>query len=406
MKRNVFIVTLGETPAVVTETVYALLSRDTPWVPTEIHIVTHTNGRNRSHGALAGPGSELAAVFAAKKKTFPDPVIHVPHNLQGSEIADIVTEADNVAFANTLTKLIKRFADDENTTIHLSLSGGRKTMSAYAALAISLFGREQDELSHVFVAPQEIQERANNFYWPDQETQVLVDRQGGALTDTLGRPITAKCALVVLANTPFLRLHGLLKEVPFPNEEIDYASVVDLVQTNVGVRSIALFCRDRRLVVGPYSLKLGQAEFALYRLVATAAQQLWKGAGPDGHGIDHCGWLTYQQIFDRDGNALKLFLSYLEDAYAQGVDRFESTKEFILAQIKDSETATSATKRRDAKAAVTARFSQLKARINKRLRDEIPSPTLRRFSTIEFEDDGGPSRFGITVPPDQIFVHD
>lgn len=43
------------------------------------------------------------------------------------------------------------FASDD-TAIHLSLAGGRKTMSYYAGQAMNLVARPQDRLSHVILS--------------------------------------------------------------------------------------------------------------------------------------------------------------------------------------------------------------------------------------------------------------
>lgn len=147
MFRN--ILTLGETAAVVTETLYALLRRDPPWVPTEVHIVTHAKGRDLFNSRLGGLDGELFKLLKTVGQRMLEPQVHVPQDTRRTDILDIVTEADNVAFADTLTRLIKDLATQSDTVLHVSLSGGRKTMSAYAALAISLFGRDLDELTHM-----------------------------------------------------------------------------------------------------------------------------------------------------------------------------------------------------------------------------------------------------------------
>ena len=381
MPRNILIMTLGETVAVVTETVYSLLTRDPPWVPEEVHIVTHANGRALSRQVLAGKNGELSKLFKALGYKPIEPRTHVPKDSQGCEVADILTAADNVAFGNALTRLIKDFADQDDTRLHVSLSGGRKTMSSYAALAISLFGRDHDELTHVLVQPLEIQERVRNFYWPGQKQQQLIDRSGAAVTDEGGVPLVAHAANITLASMPFVRMRPLMREVPFPGGEVDYARIVALVQEAINVRSITLECSQCTVSVGPYRVKLGQGEFALYRLIATAAQQQWPGAGQGGLGTNHSGWLTYTQILDRNSVLQSLF-SYFDDAYAVGVEKAEDIKTFILVQLAAAEHAKTPRERREAIAAITARLSQLKSRISSKIRKGIPSTTLRALAGI------------------------
>src|SRR5699024_11716220 len=59
--RRVLVCVTGLTPQVVTETVYALTQRETPWVPDEVHVLTTFSGAKRARLLLGQNGDgELA----------------------------------------------------------------------------------------------------------------------------------------------------------------------------------------------------------------------------------------------------------------------------------------------------------------------------------------------------------
>ena len=168
LTRDVLVITLGKTPQVVTETIWALLSRANPFVPTAIHLVTTESGRQLCQARLTGADGPLARVYEHFGLLPVEPILHLPRDAAGFEMRDVRTEAENAAFANTLTLLVRQIASDPGTRLHVSLAGGRKTMSAYAAAAISLFGRDRDELSHVLVEPAMLEQSQTSWFQPSR----------------------------------------------------------------------------------------------------------------------------------------------------------------------------------------------------------------------------------------------
>ena len=58
-----------------------------------------------------------------------------------------------MAVADFITEQVRQITADPAASLHVSIAGGRKTMGFYAGYALSLFGRAQDQLSHVLVSP-------------------------------------------------------------------------------------------------------------------------------------------------------------------------------------------------------------------------------------------------------------
>lgn len=206
-KRRILVVVSGMSPQVVTETLYALAVAGKPaWRPTEVHVITTTTGarlvRERLLNRKQGHFHALCREYALRGIAFGDDNLHVVEDAGGRPLDDITTPAENEAIADHLTELIRDFAADEMAAIHLSLAGGRKTMSYYAGYALSLFARVQDRLSHVLVSPQ--YESNPDFFFPSRAPRLIAAREGTELD--------CQKAKVVLAEIPFVRLRDGLDD--------------------------------------------------------------------------------------------------------------------------------------------------------------------------------------------------
>jgi CRISPR-associated protein (TIGR02584 family) len=213
---NILIITVGETPQVVTETVYGLLTQPDPWVPDRIVIATTGRGANgfrqgvppsedgRSAGRppLTGAGGRLVVLYSelGKADQHVEPEIAVAHMADGRRIGDIRSDAEVNAFADMLLELVADVTADDTGQLHLSLAGGRKTMSFIAGQVMALHGRAQDVMSHVLVEPIKLESLAS-FWWPGQR-DVVSDRDGSL--------IDASTAQVVLHAVPYIRLKAFL----------------------------------------------------------------------------------------------------------------------------------------------------------------------------------------------------
>lgn len=200
-RRRILVAVSGKSPAIITETLYALaVAREPAWVPTEVHVVTTRTGRDLVQRRLLDPATGAFRALCREHRladvAFDAGNVHVVNDAHGDELDDIVTSADNEAMADTITRLLRGFAVADDTALHVSLAGGRKTMSYYAGYALSLFGRAQDRLSHVLVAPD--YETAPTFNFPTRGSFEVTTRGG--------RTLDARDATVELAEIPFVRL--------------------------------------------------------------------------------------------------------------------------------------------------------------------------------------------------------
>ena len=138
--RTILIAGMGTSPAVLTETVWALAHQEQPIVPDEIVVITTTSGKDALRTAvMSGEPSVWERLKAALRKekiaidgklVFGDTSIRVTPDESGNEIVDLRTGADNFRAADFMLGELRKYTEDTETTILCSIAGGRKTMSA------------------------------------------------------------------------------------------------------------------------------------------------------------------------------------------------------------------------------------------------------------------------------------
>lgn len=222
-KRRILLAVTGLTPQVVTETLYALAinQKKDRFVPTEVHLITTSKGAQHAKLNLLSdsPGwfHRLRKDYRLPPIDFTDKNIHIITNANGEELDDIRNAEDNELAADLITDLIRDFTQDENSALHVSLAGGRKTMGFYLGYALSIFGRPQDRLSHVLVS--EPFEAHPDFYYPTPYQHIIHSRGKDSIA------FDCQTTEVVLANIPFVSLRDQLP-TSFTNNRTPFSEVV------------------------------------------------------------------------------------------------------------------------------------------------------------------------------------
>jgi CRISPR-associated protein (TIGR02584 family) len=205
--RRILICATGLSPQIVTETLFALaVASPTPWIPDEIRLVTTQRGADNARLMLLSdnPGwfRRLCEDWNLPTIAFDASHIEVLKDRHGQVLDDIRDDQDNQCAADGIADLVRRVTEDENTEVHASIAGGRKTMGFFMGYAMSLWGRSQDKLSHVLIsAPFESRPE---FFYPTPKPQVIPARAPGQ------DPLDASTAKVWLGDIPFVRLRSLL----------------------------------------------------------------------------------------------------------------------------------------------------------------------------------------------------
>ena len=327
MGKRILFCTIGSTPQVVTETVWAL--RRDGWTPDEIHVVTTTYALAFIRKELQAPAGHLRQMFSA---TAPPVTVHLPLadgallSLAAGDpddpaqlaaaLPDVNSAEQAEAMWTAIDTLMQRFVADGESEVHVSLAGGRKTMSAHALLAMTVHGRIQDRLSHVLVNPPEIYEDNGDFWHPDQ---------GGGLIHARGErfkaprpepshdPSGAQVALVY-THTPLLR-YEVENYDPFhkrpPARRIqDY----NLVNKFARDPSVALDPSSNVVIVAGAAFRFTALNFAMFRTLFEARRNAWTA----GASAKEVGWLTHHALAegrDADGARIaEIHGRHLEDA--------------------------------------------------------------------------------------------
>lgn len=246
----------GLTPQVVTETLYALY-RQGQAMPVRIDILTTVEGCQRAKLTLINDGwlSRFYKDYQLPAPDFTEHNIHVLGHANGLPLSDIRTQADNQAMADSITEWIRTLTAAPETALHVSIAGGRKTMGFYAGYALSLYGRQQDRLSHVLVSAD--YESHPQFYYPTPYSQVIYGN------DPSRKPLDTQNAEVMLADIVFVRMrHGLDKALL--EGKTSFTATVSKAQQALGPANLTIDIGNRLLIAQDISIKLSPADLAFY----------------------------------------------------------------------------------------------------------------------------------------------
>jgi len=210
-QKHVLLCVAGLTPQIITETLYALTQQRDERVD-EIRVITTLAGRDCIMKDLLTPQQGKFFEFCRDFRLDPQQIkfdrtcIYILHRPDGAMLEDIRSVSDNEAAANQICEIVRRLTEEPNTRIHASAAGGRKTMSVYLTAAMQLFGRTNDQLSHVLVS-EDFETHPEFFYKPPAAcTLEKRDRQGNI------RRLSTADAEIHLADIPFIRLRGIVSE--------------------------------------------------------------------------------------------------------------------------------------------------------------------------------------------------
>jgi CRISPR-associated protein (TIGR02584 family) len=275
-KQIVLLSLVGTTPAVLTETVYALAHRKRSIIPDRVIAVTSSGGRSVLVRQLFEDGAWQALRHTLKTlKKVPDSKLRfgpIPECIRvfptadrKAELEDIRTAEDNETVAEFLMELVRSFTDNDSIQLIVSIAGGRKTTSALLHSVVTLLGRGDDMITHIIVSDP--WSSIPHFYFPGCP---------GTFKDPLtGKTVRSKDARLDLAEVPFVPLRYL-----FTRElERSPGSYLQLMQQlrsraiNIADElSVRLNTSSGELVVNGKTVRLGPNEFLLYLYFAKRAK--------------------------------------------------------------------------------------------------------------------------------------
>ena len=269
---HVLVATVGTTPQILTEAIY-YHAVHRKIVFAEIHAITTAPGRERLRETLLAPASHPGSLakllrhlrIPAGGLAFTDRHIHVLRSSSGEELDDIRTHAESEAVADQMLDLVSRFCRDDDTTVHATLAGGRKTMGAYLHSMLQLVSRPQDRLFHILVHPlietAIASGRLRDYYFPAGELK-------------FGRTRLAPVAQLDYVHVPLL--HWPQRERQAAREHrLSYRALVEQRQSElerlIAPGPLVIDCQARTVVAGGVPVALTREQFFWYAAIARLA---------------------------------------------------------------------------------------------------------------------------------------
>jgi CRISPR-associated protein (TIGR02584 family) len=211
--RTVLIAVTGLTPAVVTETIYALACEKIPTVPDHVVVLTTRGGCDRLRLQLLAEGQWNSFRRTIERKVGSKTTGSHPSSLgfgpaqdhiriiptpgpEAKDADDIRTPAGHAAAADFILRTVREFSEDDGTRIIFSVAGGRKTMGALLFSVATLLGRPGDRVTHVLVN-EPYENPRHGFLYP------------GCLLGPDPLPKGAPAPRIELADVPFVPLRRL-----------------------------------------------------------------------------------------------------------------------------------------------------------------------------------------------------
>ena len=216
----------GQSPAVLTETVWALAQEKPVIIPHRVVVITTKDGRDtlikdllsppedcvwdQLRVRLEGLGHDLTGRLQFGS-TAHDIRVITQFDLKlkrNRELADLGSEEQNAAAADFIMETVRGLAMDDGVRLIASIAGGRKTMSALLFSVMSLLGKEDDLITHTLINdPFESRGLTPKFYFPPAVpvTHSGRDREGNTVA------VSSDQANVQLGKIPFVALRNLFE---------------------------------------------------------------------------------------------------------------------------------------------------------------------------------------------------
>lgn len=274
--QTVLLSLVGTTPAVLTETVWAMATGAEGVVPDRIVAVTTRPGADLLRRKLFSDGHWVrmreklveAGCDLEGKLRFGDTGNSIrvfTGRSEEIELDDIRTKDDSAAVAEFFMELIRGFTENEAIRLVVSIAGGRKTTSALLHSVMTLLGRAEDIITHILVDDPWMTQP--DFLYPGCE---------GVFRDTqTGMELNSADATLTIAEVPFVPLRYLFKK------ELDRSAgsylelMTRLQKQSISVKEDLFVQVDTRrgvINVSGKEIPLSPNEFLFYLFFAKHAQ--------------------------------------------------------------------------------------------------------------------------------------
>lgn len=261
--RKILILPVGLIPQLVTEAIYALAMETPHWIPTEIVLITTAPGLERIETQLL-PGGEnwlakLSDEYELPNITLDRSNIRVLTDKTGTPLYDTRSESELMIAANTITELLRDYCNDDCTEVHTVISGARTSLGFYLGYAMSLYGRTNDRLSHIWVHPEF--EKHPSFFYPPRHAKTIYSLSNPE------KALEASSAPVELIDIPFVRLrYGLTnQQIEAP---LSFTDLIETVQKRVNAPKLVFKIKSKLVYADGHEIAMQPATYAWFLWLA------------------------------------------------------------------------------------------------------------------------------------------
>jgi CRISPR-associated protein (TIGR02584 family) len=250
LNRKYLIAVTGGSPAVLTETIWALAHQPDPWIPDQIVLITTRIGDAAARDRLLEQQGWKRLCEALQEDGRKPPAFGASDSIRVigngyEDFDDIRTPEESAAAADFILGVLRQYTEQPDTEIIASIAGGRKTMSALLMACMSLLGREQDRVCHVLANEEFIRDHPD-FIFPRNADE-------------------AARATIRITDIPFIRVRGWYEQESSGRVPPSYRHMVSLFRERapeaVVLPPVELNSKQKLVSVGKSEYRLNDAEF-------------------------------------------------------------------------------------------------------------------------------------------------
>lgn len=250
---RILLAVIGNSPAVLTETVWSLAHQELAWIPDRVVAITTQTGKRAIQDQLVHSKGwdELVSVIERNSASRGKLLFGASDSIRvigdgNRDFPDIVTLEESEVAADFILGVVRQYTEQPGTEIIASIAGGRKTMSALLLACMSLLGREQDRVCHV-LAHDEFICKNPDFLFPKSKRE---ERTAG----------------IRLHEIPFVRMRGWYEQES-RKQPASYSHMVSLFRSQtppaIVEMPVVLDCERGQLLVDGADMGLTPIEFAV-----------------------------------------------------------------------------------------------------------------------------------------------
>ncbi len=262
--KHVLLTLCGTSPAVITETICQMFHS----LPDEVVVITTAIGHRHLTEELFSSGvwNRFLSTISPEIPSiaFRDNPYHIRLlPAEQGDATDVADESTSLLIADYILGTLRQFTENPDVKITFSIAGGRKTMSAIGALAMSLLGRKQDELCHVLVNPPfDSPQLSPRFYFPEP---------GVTHTFSDGSRHKSTSARIVLCRIPYVRQRYLFADRlnRLPGDYFDMVQLANsVIESGSKKMPLDLLPQSCLCRIGEHEIMLSAFEFTIFWLLA------------------------------------------------------------------------------------------------------------------------------------------